>query len=498
MKYILNPYYALKNDKKRILLSNAPSFKVPEELAEEGFMSFIHPIYAVILSSFDGKKDLKKVINEIAETFEEEIDTIENIVLPFIENKSKIGFMYEDVFFEFPKRMLVENKDNIESRYSPQHFFLNEELDFTTQRLYTSSSDIRILINTKCATDCIYCYVDREVKDNCKIPFNKVKELIKEAKILGVNSFDIAGTEIFLYRYWAELIEELLKNGYYPYLSTKIPIGKKIIDKLYNFGIKDIQISIDTLVDEEIITVNKYSNPNNNAQKMLKTLKALEEKKFNVAINSVITKYNCGLDTISYMLNKLSEFNNISVVTLNIGEKSVYKSEENFLDFRVSLEEIEKIQNYCAANEDRFNFNVVVPSYTEKKNFINSYEDKRENFSKRSLCTAGIRQMCILPDGKVTICEELYWHPKFIIGNVLNNSIKEIWNSSEALSLVHPSQNNFSSDTVCKSCNNFEICRMGAGVCYSDIISLYGEDKWDFPSPECPKAPKPNYISYFE
>lgn len=37
-----------------------------------------------------------------------------------------------------------------------------------------------------------------------------------------------------------------------------------------------------------------------------------------------------------------------------------------------------------------------------------------------------------MPDGKVTICEELYWHPHFIIGDLKKQTLKEIWNSQKA------------------------------------------------------------------
>ncbi len=499
MKYILNPYYALKNDKKRILLSNAPSFKIPNELAEQGIVSFLHPVFAIILSFFHGDKDLENVIDEISDFLDEPTSVIRDLILPLVENKENVGFVYDGNLFEFPKRTLIEREKQMPLRdYNPKEFFINENLDFKTQRLFTSPSEIRILINTKCSTDCIYCYVDRRIKDDCKIPFKRIKELIEEAKQIGVTSFNFAGSEIFLYKYWDKFAEELLKNGYYPYLSTKIPIGSKIIDRLCELGIKDIQLSIDTLIDEQLCQVNKYANPRNNSEKMLLTLDRLQKKSINVAVNSVITKYNCSIESISHLLEQLSKFKNITIVTLNFAEKSVYKSEEEFLKFRVSLSDIETIKSFQEKYKDNYKFEIVIPGVTKKESFINSKEEKSKNFATRGLCTAGTRQICILPDGKVTICEELYWHPKFIIGDVLNNSIQEIWNSSGALSLVNPSQNNFSNDSICKSCNNFEICRMGAGVCYSDIISLYGEDKWDYPSPECPKAPKPNYVSYFE
>lgn len=205
MIYIFNPYYTLKKDIDRVLLMNSPGFKIPEEKAEDGIISFIHPIYAVILSYFNGELSYEKTIEKIANDFSENIETIKKITDVFIENEDEITFEYENNFFGFPKKMLVKIDDYKEKKkpnYNPYDFYLDtEDYDFKTQRLKTSPSEIRILVNTECASDCIYCYVDRRVKDTCKIPIERIVELIEESKKLGVTTFDIAGTEIFLYKY---------------------------------------------------------------------------------------------------------------------------------------------------------------------------------------------------------------------------------------------------------------------------------------------------------
>lgn len=65
-------------------------------------------------------------------------------------------------------------------------------------------------------------------------------------------------------------------------------------------------------------------------------------------------------------------------------------------------------------------------------------------FNERSVCAGNYLQLFILPDGNVTICEELYWHPKFIVGNILEQSLNEIWNSKAALNLYYLKQSDIS------------------------------------------------------
>ena len=54
-----------------------------------------------------------------------------------------------------------------------------------------------------------------------------------------------------------------------------------------------------------------------------------------------------------------------------------------------------------------------------------------KEFQNRPLCEGNLSYMLVLPDGKVTICEELYWHPQFILGNITEKSIMEVWMSDK-------------------------------------------------------------------
>jgi len=206
--YILNPYYTLKNDRKRIILCKSPSFKVPPEIAEDDIFVFIHPVFAIVLSLFNGKDSLDMVLNKMSKILNSSVECCYGFVVPFFENQKRIGMEYDGVAFEFPKMILLNNQNR---RYNHRKldykdYIIEEKLDFTTQRLFEGPTTLRILVNTVCATDCVYCYVDRRIKNNCKIPIERIKELIKEAKQMKVVDFDIAGTEIFMYKHWYELL----------------------------------------------------------------------------------------------------------------------------------------------------------------------------------------------------------------------------------------------------------------------------------------------------
>jgi radical SAM protein with 4Fe4S-binding SPASM domain len=84
-----------------------------------------------------------------------------------------------------------------------------------------------------------------------------------------------------------------------------------------------------------------------------------------------------------------------------------------------------------------------------------------------SLCSANSLHMFILPDGKVTICEQLYWNKNFLIGDLAKMSISEVWNSPRALYLAHRQRNDYSSDSYCHKCKIFDTCKANLNDCTS-------------------------------
>ncbi|MBQ3949317.1 MAG: SPASM domain-containing protein, partial [Bacteroidales bacterium] len=119
-----------------------------------------------------------------------------------------------------------------------------------------------------------------------------------------------------------------------------------------------------------------------------------------------------------------------------------------------------------------------------------TFEEKTKTFEDRSICTGNRSSFFVLPDGKVTLCEQMYWHPFFILGDLFQNSIMEVWNSKKALELASFSKSDVRECSPCKKCDIFDQCRHNIGVCWRDAIAAYGDGNYDYPSPECPYAPQ--------
>jgi len=186
-----------------------------------------------------------------------------------------------------------------------------KELDLESWRL-NYPLDALLMINTRCVTDCVYCYADRQLDIDCKIPINRLTEFIREAGELGMRSFDITGGEFFRYKHWETLLQELLANGFSPYISTKFPIDPETIIKLKDFGLKKIQVSIDSIVKGELMQM--LDVPENYLNKLLETLHCLDDNGFEIHTNTQLTKYN--QDNIDGLLDFLLTLKNIKRVVI--------------------------------------------------------------------------------------------------------------------------------------------------------------------------------------
>ena len=124
------------------------------------------------------------------------------------------------------------------------------------------------------------------------------------------------------------------------------------------------------------------------------------------------------------------------------------------------------IDSVYKAKYSRFEIGYSVGEYPP------DHSNNGEFFRQRAYCTGSTRNVVILPDGRVTICEELYAHPTFIIGDLKFQTLEEVWKSSRALDLFYMQKESVQGSSPCKNCCTFHECREGKGVCRKTILWL--------------------------
>jgi radical SAM protein with 4Fe4S-binding SPASM domain len=485
--YILNPDYTLKHDSNRVILYSKRHIK---NGGANGWVSYLHPLQAMIFSLFKEEKSLNENLSLISKMTRMSEAKIHSFLKPFMENNESLKATWNGEDIAFPKKMLIEAKNAIRSKkdndLSIDKLLNHKRVDIQTKRLQTFPLIFTFMLNNRCVTKCKYCYADTKTKVKEELSTERIKDLLKEAYELGVQNVNLIGGEIFLHKDWDIILEELIKYGYEPdILSTKFPLTKKMIERIEEIGFKNpIQVSLDSLQDdvlENLICVKKGY-----ADKIKKTLKMLDESSLNYQISTVLTKYNASEESLLSIHNFILDLKKLSNWDLRLAMDSLYQDANSL---KLSREQALNVHS-VVTEQIKPNCNTIVDmdvSLAEKEFFVAKEGSSSFEGAK---CSALNNHMFILPDGQVTICEQLYWNPNFIIGNVTQDSIQDVWNSDRVKQLLSLKQNDIQKRSACKSCSKFTTCFSESNRCWADIIKAYGGSKWDFPDPRCNKAPK--------
>lgn len=483
--YVLNHFYKIRHDLKRSHVY-APDY-VDSKFANFvhiGWVSTIHPQLAMILSFFSKPKELDEIENEVAYFLDIPKDKSSYLLGLLINNVDDFVLEYKEYKFLLPKNLIIESDQQFvfpACHYVPELFSYNE-LDFSQIRFYTAPLTAVFMVNNTCTTDCIYCYANK--KNKCElIDFARLTEIIKEAHKLGLKKISLDGGEVFLYKYWKELLSLLYKYDLFDhFISTKVPITEKDIIEIKKYDII-LQISLDSINYE---VANKILNVNESYMRRLKdTITLLDIYGIKFQIATVLTRYNGNINCLNELHSFLSQFENLQSWSIRLAFKSLY-SKEGFDAIKIDRDSIQTIDIWLNELKKTSPLNIKWDFKGETKYFQG--ESGSRSF-KGARCSANYSNIFILPDGLVTICEQLYWKPNYLIGDLKTQSIEEVWTSPQALKLAFPKRSYFRTKSICSSCTIFDECMSFPNRCIADIIKGYGEENSDYPDPRCNKAP---------
>lgn len=478
MQYILNEKYSLRPDENRVHL-------IQDDGRTYRFF-VIHPVYAAVLSLFNGQNDIETIVDRLSVILSSPKSDIIGIINPLLENKDTIHIRYDGTVFSFPPMLLVKNESNkVRDDLKTEDCIINGPYDFKTLR-FNRPKNCVIVINTKCYTDCVYCYANRKHVYTPLAP-ERLLSLIGEAHEIGIDSIEITGGEFFLYPEWKTLLKTILSYGYNPAISTKIPINESDIKYLSEVGLHELQVSLDTL-NPSIVQYNLNVKPNY-VEKMKKTLQMLDGYGISLIIKGTQTTYTCSPQNIQSILDFLAELKNVKRYVISTIGCSQNKPNDLFHQIKPRLSQISELDSFIKEVRSQYHFEIIFDDQSIRKASLCSHQE----FNERALCTGNIDGFVILPDGKVTICEELYWHPFFILGDLTSDSILDVWHSDKAVKLWNLSQKDIPQTSACHKCSEFDECRHGLGVCWKMILAVYGKNNPLLPDPRCPQAP--HYIN---
>lgn len=494
--YILNPHYHLKDDKHRVVLVSRGT---DGKDCSPNWQSFIHPVQAVLLSFFTHYRPYRHTLARLCSYFSYSEDEMDGMVRKFMENPEPVYVCLAGGKANFPKRLLVD-AETWQGEISldgqrPEDFLQGRRIDLCTPRLYAGPILLTLMLNNRCMTHCRYCYADTQTRVQRPLSTERILELIKEAADIGVQRIAMIGGEVFLHQDWATILDALVSRGIAPeYISTKLPLTREVISQLEDIHYQGlVQVSLDTC--DEKVAGRLLGVKEGYVEKVMQGLKLLEESTLNYRVASVITTYNCDIVSLTRLYERLSVLKRMRDWGLVPVHHSISKGYRAIADLKPCKEQVAAAFDGLKEVVAQSPFPVIMNRQAIELRY--RYASVGKCPFEGSKCTALRTHLFILPDGKVTVCEQLYWNPRFIVGDVTTESIREVWNSEKAMRLWQLDKEEMSSDSPCKECPVMEVCYSERNRCWADVIKAYGEEGWDYPDPRCERAPElKNRLNY--
>jgi radical SAM protein with 4Fe4S-binding SPASM domain len=372
------------------------------------------------------------------------------------------------------------NRRNIR-QYNPEDFVIAADKVNLSERRLRIPHIIHYMPTLLCPQNCVYCYAKRSpILESDALSMERLREVFEELAGLGVEAIQLTGGDPMVHPKMLEIMEMVRSFGMAIELPTKLGLSREKASRLIDIGINEIQISLDSSDPQ---TLDYMVGVTNYHRKVFQCLDYLREIGMRVRINSVLTSHN--ISQVGNLLDYLGSFSNIFRVTLSPYGRSMWcHNDANFISendlLRVQAEADKRIASFP-------HMQIIVGGIAAKPPV--NFQERYDAWEARAQCSGNRDGFVILPNGQVTVCEGLYDHPSFLIGNLATQSVMEVWESPEAKALIYPDQTTVP-DGPCRTCSTFVQCHSQRGRCWRDVVKAYGCDKHYYPDPRCPSAPQ--------
>lgn len=476
--YAVHPRTRLRNDGKYVIAAFPDEAAVP--------LIRMDPVTAVMITLFDGKRTCAEVADITSTMVHEDVEDPEKDTQIMLSNVIKAhtepqGGATNPLLVPVSE-LSDEDRGQVPYFRTTDYIVKFEDYRPDDPQLKFPASLLWLLTND-CQTDCQYCYMDKpQVPQDRLLPFERVKEIVKEAHEGNVMGIYVSGGDVMCYPHifdFCELMSDY--NFHQTVLATKAYVSLDAARRLreYNY-VKGIQFSIDSTVPE--IADFMVQSPGF-CERIMKSIVNVRRAGFEaIEAKCVITPYN--IPTIPKMYRDLKAMG-LSTVRFATYCKSGYHHKDKLYnhpdDFDWLDEQIKKLNNEFPDEEIFYQNGAPLPDPKTK-------DETKSTWENRSACTAGRASFCICANGRVVPCEQMPEREGDYIGDLRTQSLMDVWHSKELDEyLIHPPKDRFEG-TACFDCDEYDKCQSAYGQCVRDCVIHYGT-RW-CPSPICPMAPE--------
>lgn len=335
---------------------------------------------------------------------------------------------------------------------------------------------IVVKVTRDCNLRCSYCYT-KGGEEKLHISLDIVESFFDQLAEDNPNKIDCTfhgGEPLLKPNLLKDIVNTLNKKYYAPRLSYNIQTNATLINSDWieffkENGITSIGVSLDG-VEEVHDKYRKNAAGKGSFKDVVKGLKILQDAGISGGIICVITNEN---------VNQMVEFiqwckeNNIKGVSYNPAFQNGYAEGNYGIAPKISdyWEQSKKLIDWLVENnrqcspEDRM-YEREIESIT--RNIISP--SNKVYMCNSTPCGAGTRHLGLDVNGDVEVCDTLYGHKDYILGNIQKDKLDDIIKNPIIEKFSNRSQEKLSN---CKSCNLKQWCSSG---CPAGNIIHYGPD----------------------
>lgn len=322
---------------------------------------------------------------------------------------------------------------------------------------------LTIVLTECCNHKCNYCFNSCDSRRHQEVNIADWFRVINQAGDMGVQEITFTGGEPFLYKNFITLIEHCTKKGIYTKISTNGTFLKEdTIKKLKDAGAEYIHLSLPS-VSEAVY--DKITGSTQDLMKVKQAVRQLKQHGFYIRAKMVLTPQNADEveRLIEFCADEGVDFIHLApyILTENSrGGRQLLPNEDVLLNIKRIADEKRKKYKHIVISE--------VPIASLKWS-------GPQNITR----CGGIKDsLTILSNGNITFCEALGTLKEFILGNIHDNTLWEIWNSHKPDLITIPNQKAL--DRECTECKYFHQCQTGCFV----FSNMQSNNPWSI-DPRC-------------
>jgi len=306
-----------------------------------------------------------------------------------------------------------------------------------------------IRVTMACNLRCKQCYAIAGKKMENELSLEEIKKLLNDLKKLGVIRIFFTGGEPFARQDMVEIFRHADKNGFAMYISTNgVLVRPETINALSKLKhLRTFQISIDGIgrLHDEIRGVP------GTFERATQTIKLAAKKLKNTKVAVISTLMKSNYKQMEKILELAIEYkaNTFGIVTLYPVKRS---ADANDITTKQKHKLFQKLTEIYLSQKTNLKLGLLIPPALIPKPL------QEIEYGCGYVCSFP-SLLGINANGDVAPCDGLLNYKDFILGNIREQSLENIWNHPTMLALREITPSDITG--LCKSCKHLEFCMGG-------------------------------------